>query len=415
MSPRAASRLGWSLSFASLALVALALLLVSLGWSTPLPGGWIPWHGQAIYALGIVGAPILGGFVASRRPENLYGWLWLGFSLSFTLLLFAQVYAAYGLVAQPGSLPAPRTVGTVASGAGWTAGTTLIPLLLMLFPTGRLPSHRWRPLAWAVVAAGATALLAGPFMPSEDNFVPVANPLGVGGAAGVALTALTYGAVLVVLIAIVPSALSLVSRYRGADGAERQQLKWFAFAAVLLAAEFSVQFFYEPPGAWDVLVEVLAYTVLYAAVGIAILRYRLYDIDRIINRTLVYGILTAVLASAYLGGVVSLQAALRGLTGQGSTLAVISSTLVIAALFSPLRRRVQGFVDRRFYRRKYDARKTLETFSATLRDETDLEMLGAHLVAAVAEAVQPAHASLWLRPANESKNGGEGWRPVEPR
>jgi hypothetical protein len=345
-----------------------------------------------------MGAPILGGLIASRRPENLYGWLWLGFGLAFTLLLFAEVYAAYALVAQPGLLPAARTVGTVVAGVGWTAGTTLVPFLLLMFPTGRLPSHRWRIVAWAVVVAGATALVVGPFVPSEDNFVPIENPLGVGGTIGVVITALTYGAVLVVLIAIVPSALSLVLRFRRAGGVERQQLKWFAYAALLLVTEFSVQFFYEPPGAWDILVEVLPFIVLYVAVGVAILRHRLYDIDLIINRTLVYGSLTATLVGVYFGGIVVLQRLFVVLTGEKSTLAVVASTLAIAALFNPLRRRVQGLVDRRFYRRKYDARRTLETFSTTLRDETDLEALNGEVVGVVRETMQPAHISLWLRP-----------------
>jgi hypothetical protein len=353
----------------------------------------------ALNVVGLIGAPILGGLIASRRPENPYGWLWLGLRLSLALAVLAQVYAAYSLVAQPGSLPAPRTVGNVVAGVGWTAGITSVPFLFLLFPTGRLPSRRWRFVAWAVVVAGAVALMVGPFVPGRSAFMPVENPLGIGGTVGVAITALTYGGVVIVLIAIVPSMLSLVLRYQRAGGVEREQLKWFAFATVLLVAEWVIQFFYEPPGAWDALVEVVPFTVLYVAVGVAVLKYRLYDIDRIINRTLVYGSLTVTLAAIYVGGVVVLQYLFRALTGQESQLAIVVSTLAIAALFVPLRRRVQALIDREFYRRKYDAAKTLEGFSAKLRDETDLQRLGNELVSVVQQTMQPEHVSLWLRPS----------------
>jgi hypothetical protein len=405
VSARFSTRLAWSLCVVSLMFLVLSLLLILLGWSTPLPDGWILWQGQVISSVGIIGAPVLGALIASRRPENPYGWLWLGFGLALTLLLFAQVYAAYALVAQPGSLPAPRTVGTVVAGVGWTVGIALVPFLLLLFPTGRLPSRRWRFVAGVIAVAGAVALTAGPFAPGRSAFVPVENPLGVGGTVGEVIFVLVNASVIVILVTIVPSALSLVVRHRRAGGVERQQLKWFAFAAVLVVAEVSIQFFYEPPGAWDALVEVVPLTVLYVAVGVAILRYRLYEIDRIINRTLVYGALTVALAAVYFGGVVSLQALFRTLTGQESQLAVVVSTLAIAALFGPLRRRVQAFVDRRFYRHKYDAAKTLAAFGATLREETDLEALSDELVAVVRDTMQPEHVSLWLRPSG--RIGGE--------
>jgi len=207
------------------------------------------------------------------------------------------------------------------------------------------------------------------------------------------------------------STLSLLMRYRRSGGEERQQIKWIAFAAsvvgllYLVAMVTSLVF---PSGAWfspgsplwmDLIVSaaLLSFTLVPIAVGLAVLRYRLYDIDRIINRALVYGSLTATLALVYVGSVVGLQAALRAVTGQESTLAVVASTLLIAALFNPLRRRVRGFVDRRFYRRKYDAAKILEAFGSRLREETDLDTLGDDLVGVARRAVQPAHISLWLR------------------
>ncbi|MBA3422935.1 MAG: hypothetical protein H0U04_00030 [Rubrobacter sp.] len=211
---------------------------------------------------------------------------------------------------------------------------------------------------------------------------------------------MVVAAVLVVFAAIVLSALSLVVRYRQAGGVERQQLKWFALAAVLAAAYIVGELLSldrQLGGTLWALLDVTTSMAVYVAIGVAIMRYRLYNIDLILNRALVYGPLTAMLALVYVGGVVGLQAVLRVLTGQESTLAVVASTLVIAALFNPLRRRVQGFVDRRFYRRKYDAAKTLEAFGSRLREETDLDTLGDDLVRVARRAVQPAHVSLWLR------------------
>jgi len=199
------------------------------------------------------------------------------------------------------------------------------------------------------------------------------------------------------------SALSLVVRYRRASGVERQQLRWLAGAAVLIGLYIVGELLgldrLLGEGAWN-LINAATNAGLYAAVGIAILRYRLYEIDIIINRTLVYGSLTAIMAGVYFGGVTAAQALFRTLTGQEQQpqLAIVVSTLVIAALFNPLRRRIQSFIDRRFYRTKYDARKTLEAFSATLRNETDLEALNGELVGVVTETMQPAHVSLWLRP-----------------
>jgi hypothetical protein len=403
MSSRAAAWLAWSVCAAALALFALSLVLIILGWSTPLPKGWVSWQGQIITTVGFIGAPVLGGIVASRRPENVYGWLWLGLGLSAAILQLADSYAAYALVVEPGSLPAPRAVSQVL-GMAWGMGVTLLPFLLLLFPDGNLPSGRWRPVAWAVLVAGAVLLIIGVFLPGE-SVGPFENPLGVGGVVGEAIVFISVAVVFVIFVALILSALSLVFRYRRAGGIERQQLKWFAYAAVLFGGSFIFGGFLgqDLPGVWDALFETVTFVPLYVAVGVAILRYRLYDIDLLINRTLVYGSLTATLVALYLGGIVLLQRLFVVLTGEESTLAVVASTLVIAALFSPLRRRIQSFIDRRFYRRKYDARKTLEAFSAKLRDETDLEALNDELVRVVRETMQPAHVSWWLRPDTSSK------------
>jgi hypothetical protein len=401
MGARTAAWLAWTLCAAALALFALSLLLIFLGWSTPLPKGWVPWQGQIISTVGFMGAPILGGLVASRRPENLYGWLWLGLGLSGALLQLAGSYSAYALVAEPDSLPAPRTVGHVL-GVGWGMAFIVLPYLLLLFPTGRLPSRRWRPVAWTALVAGAVLLVIGLFTPGKSGIGPFENPLGVGGIVGGVLIVISAAVVFVLFVTIILSALSLVFRYRRAGGIERQQIKWFAYAAVLFGGSLVFSGFLgeDLPGVWDALFETVTFVPLYVAVGVAILRYRLYEIDTLINRTLVYGSLSALLALVYFGGVATTQAIFRALTGQEQQpqLAIVVSTLVIAALFNPLRRRIQAFIDRRFYRRKYDAAKALAAFSARLRDETDLEQLTDELLAVLRDTIQPAHASVWLRP-----------------
>jgi hypothetical protein len=231
------------------------------------------------------------------------------------------------------------------------------------------------------------------------------------------------GAPVLLPVCILASAFSLVWRYRHSGGEVRLQIKWVAFAASLVGITYAVTLisglFLVPDAStaeqqaplWLALLQdavLISYAGVPIAVGFAVLRYRLYDIDILINRTLVYGSLTVLLASTYVGGVVGLQAVLRGLSGQESTLAVVASTLVIAALFNPLRRRVQAFVDRRFYRKKYDARKTLEAFSGRLRDETDLHTLSGDLVRVVRETMQPAHVSLWVRPGPSVRVRSQG-------
>ena len=388
---------------ATLLVLAVALLLILLGWSTTLPGKYTPWRDQAVSLVGVIGAPILGGLIAARLPRNPYGWLWLGFGLGLALWQFATAYDAYAL-AQPGAFVAPQAVSRV-TGLGNQVSLALAPFLLLLFPTGKLPSRRWRPLAWISALSGATiAVLVFLFD----------NPDKAGGLIGI----MAVSVVLVIFATFALSALSLLFRYRKASGVERQQLKWFTFAAILSASLLVgqtlawwvslpiVYFLGGSPLTLNPSLENLLNTaftmLLYAAVGIAILRHRLYDIDLIINRTLVYAVLTAMLALVYLGCVATAQTVFRALTGQEQQpqLVIVASTLVIAALFNPLRRRIQSFIDRRFYRNKYDAQETLEGFSARLRDEVDLESLESDLVSVIRETVRPEHTSLWLKPSD---------------
>jgi len=283
----------------------------------------------------------------------------------------------------------------------------MFALVLLLFPDGRLLSRRWRPFVWldliAVALIFAFAFKPGPI---GASLLDVANPFGIEGA-GALLDTFGIAGIFLALAAAVAGAVSLVIRLRRARGDERQQLKWFAFAGAICCAAFATgPVLWSLPQSsgfgwiWPVLF-LSATSTIPAATGIAMLKYRLYDIDIIINRTLVYGSLTVTFALVYAGSVISLQYIFRALTGGSSQLVIVASTLAIAALFNPFRRRIQGFIDRRFYRDKYDARKTLEAFSAKLRDETDLDGLSAEMVSVVRATVRPAHVSLWLRPTSD--------------
>src|SRR5215212_6271277 len=222
MSRRFAAWLAWSMCAVCLSLMACSLLLIVLGRSTSLPRGWTPWIQHAVFLLGVIGAPVLGGLISARRPENPYGWLWLGLGLSFALMVLAEPYAAYALVVDPGSLPAPRMV-VVLGNYGFGLAILLMPFLLLRFPDGRLPSRRWRFLAWIVVAVGAVMLIVAGFLPQSGS-APVENPFGLSGTVGEAIRLLFFWGAYVLFCAIVLSALSLVFRFRRAAGVERQQL-----------------------------------------------------------------------------------------------------------------------------------------------------------------------------------------------
>jgi hypothetical protein len=393
MSARAATWLAWSMWALTVLAVALTLLIASLNESSS-------FQNTAFLSLLIFAFSTVGALVASRRPENPIGWLFCSGAFIWIVGELALEYGVYALITAPGTLPAGAWAawfGGWARGMGWFL---IVMFLLLLFPTGRLPSPRWRPVLWGAVGyIGFFTLVVWLSPVSADTRLQefVRNPLGLEIAIMNLLVDLLY---LTIPLLVVVSGTAVIARFRRSRGDERQQLKWFAYAVAVMVVVFVIWFSLELAGL--VPLSALAFTVpllgLPIAVGIAILKYRLYDIDVVINRTLVYGTLTATLAATYFGGVVLLQGAFRALTGQESQLAVVASTLLISALFGPLRRRVQAFIDRRFYRGKYDARKTLEAFSAKLRDETDLDALSDNLVGVVRETMQPAHVSLWLRP-----------------
>ena len=388
--------------------VLLVVLTVVFAFLYPLPESRTEGAAGALISLLVIGTfSTVGAIIASRRPENPLGWIFCAMGLAFVLAVFLGNYAEYALVISPGSLPGATT-------AAWT-GTWIWPVvlspvgfLLLLFPSGYPPSRRWRPVLWLLGAALVGWIISQAFMPGpmvNAGYESIPNPYGIEALGGV-LKPLNAASGILLVVGGLVSAISLLVRYRRSRGDERRQLKWLAYAAVVVVLAGAVSLTVEVVASdSDVaIIQVMQLTLVASlslvpiAAGIAILKYRLYDIDVVINRTLVYGSLTVLLAAAYVGSVVGLQAALRVVSGQESALAVVASTLLIAALFNPLRRRVQAFVDRRFYRRKYDARKTLEAFSTKLREETDLEALNNELVGVVRQTMQPAHVSLWLRP-----------------
>jgi hypothetical protein len=355
--------------------------------------------------------PAIGLFLVSRRPEHPIGWLFCAAGLVVGLDHFCGEYAIYALLAQPGSLPAGQAAAWVSSWL-WVPFTVLMLFFLLLFPDGRLPSGRWRSFAWLVGIAAIVGVAVQALLPVPTCEVcPIENPLGIEGLESVAelVDALVEAFLVGVLGSLALASLFL--RFRRASGVEHQQIKWlvFIFSVLFLGATLAyiVYSATEARWAWSVGQSLLAVGSVGVpiAMGVAILRYRLYDIDSLINRTLVYGSLTLLLAAVYFGGVTLTEAIFRTLTGQEEQpqLAIVVSTLVIAALLIPLRRRIQSFIDRHFYRRKYDAGKTLEAFSAKLREETDLDTLNNELVGVVRETMQPAHVSLWLSPETAPK------------
>jgi hypothetical protein len=416
MSHRATSWLAWSLAGLSLLLCAASIVVYVATRSVQPPSSWGTGgdSGVLIFVLPFLAFPLVGALIASNRPKNPIGWICLTVGIIWMVVLISTSYGGYGLVVRPGSVPFPEAIGSLGEWIWVPAVGLLGTYLILLFPDGRLPSRKWRPLAWlsgAVItlASAGFALSPGPM----DGLPGIRNPFGLEKYPWIADA--TLGVMLLLPLCILASALSLVLRFLRSGGEEREQIKWLAFAASLLGLGI---FSYGIPASilsedaggadplWQNLLEdavTLSFAGIPVAVGIAILRYRLYDIDILINRALVYGSLTATLALVYVGGVVGLQSAFRALTGQESTLAIVASTLAIAALFGPLRRRVQGFVDRRFYRRKYDAAKTLSAFNARLRDQTDLEALSDDLVGVARGTMQPEHVSFWLRSGVASK------------
>ena len=390
-------RLAWSLWTLSLAFVAVGVAFGALNSLSQAPVL------DVLFLLLFMSFATVGALVASRRPRNAVGWTFCALGLFGTLAAAGEGYAVYALATRPGSLPGGEGMAWLSGLLGGPITFAMFALVLLLFPDGRPLSRRWRPFVWLNLIAVAL-ILAFAFKPGPigTSLLDIANPFGIQGA-GPLLEAIGISGIFLTLAVAVAGAASLVIRLRRARGEERQQLKWFAFAGAVCCAAFATGpvLWSLPPSSglawiWSVLFLSAASTIP-AATGIAMLKYRLYDIDVIINRTLVYGSLTVTLALVYAGSVISLQYVFRVFAGGSSQLVIVASTLAIAALFNPLRRRIQGFIDRRFYRKKYDAAMVLEAFSERLRDETDFDTLSEDLTNVARETVQPEFISLWLR------------------
>ena len=401
MSPRAAARLAWSVCGLTLVLLACALALAVLNGADT----------QAIsFPLAMTASAVVGGLVASRRPENPVGWFFLGSAFCLALTGVAAEYATYGLLTAPGALPGALAMAWLLSWLSVPGVMLLLFFVPFYFPDGRLVSRRWRWVVRVALIFCVSEALRSALRPGEIQDEGIVNPLGIEALRPVfdLLDTLVFALYFTLLFA---SAASLVVRFRRSGSVERQQIKWLALSAGAIPVWFltNAPIQAAAPNLFLVVDSLVVSALIPVAAGIAILRYRLYDIDVVINRALVYGSLTATLALMYVGGVATTQTIFRALTGQEqqAQLAVVASTLVIAALFNPLRRRIQAFIDRRFYRRKYDAAKTLAAFNARLRDETDLNTLTDDLVGVVRETMQPAHVSLWLRPEAQSRGSEE--------
>jgi hypothetical protein len=404
-------RTAWALFMLAVSALALAAVLRLADFRSRGEEG-LAMFGEGGFFLVLLGCPVAAVMILRSQPRNRIGWLLMAIGLVWALCgSAADAYARFGLLVHPGSLPAPDAAALM-NALSWVPGVGLMgTFLLLLFPDGHLPSRRWRPVAWIsglLIASVIITLALTPDRLDVGSAPDLQNPLGWEQARPV-LLALQTVLLPLLPVCVIACATALVLRFRRSSGVERLQLKWLAAAAAVVAALYLLSiaasvltgalFGGQQPAWMDVLdsLSFLAFICIPAAIGVAVLKHRLYDIDVVINRTLVYGSLTLTLAASYVGSVLFLQRLLNPLTSQ-SDLAVAGSTLLVAALFRPARRGIQTVVDRRFYRSRYDAGLTLDAFASRLRHELDLDAVGADLRDTVDEAVRPTHVSLWIRP-----------------
>jgi hypothetical protein len=390
-----------SLCAFSVALVPVMLTFVILSLDVRLPQGAQGPNTPLFLAPMVLAWASVGAVVASRRPGNPIGWLFCGVGIGLAVTGASYAYALYALYGVAEGLPMGTTAAWLSSWLFIVSAFAVPIFLFFLFPDGRFLSRGWRIFTLLLLGLAAVSVTSNTLRPDifGDTFPGFTNPVGVRGAAGSVLGALDdAGRTFVGPSVALGAAASMIARFRSAGGRERQQLKWVAYVSALtgLAVPAALISGHGPLAFIAWLLVLAGLFALPVAAGVAILRYRLYDIDAVINRTLVYGALTATLAGIYIGSVLLLEFVLSGLT-KDSGLAVAASTLAVAALFRPARSRIQAWVDRRFYRRKYDAQHTLERFSTRLRDQVDLGALTSDLSGVVSETLQPTHVTLWLR------------------
>ena len=374
---------------------SLGLVFLALSWTAPAPDSWGFRGFTVLFAIGFGGA---GAQLAFRRPRNLVGWVMLTSGTLSAVQILVEEYAIFGIVGRTTPLPGAIYAGWLESWI-WLVGVILITTFtLLIFPDGALVSPRWRIVAWLSALDGVIGVTGLAFAAGPMNNAPFAdNP--------VALLSFDVARDLFFLsffglaILVTASAASLIVRFRRAQGVERQQLKWLAYEAGLIAIAVlitAVTQVVAPDWKPSQVLFILVLALMPFTIAVAVLRYRLYDIDVLINRTIVYGLTSAAIGITFFAGIVVLQSALRPLTG-GSELAVAGSTLLCFGLFQPVRRSVQATVDRRFYRSRYDAGRALDTFTSRLAGEVDLDTVGAELADAVRATVQPSHVSVWVR------------------
>jgi hypothetical protein len=408
---KAAKPAAWGLLILIIILAALATMLFFLNRHTPVPPSWGfdggPRAGIAFFLVysgglllyGLLCASI-GALIIGQRPSNPIGWLLSAAGLAIVLNMLSQEYTILANFTAPGRWPAGAWAALAASNV-WVFTFWSLLWLIALFPDGRLPSPRWRWVPWLnhlfVIITVGSGLSEDPM--SSGFYLPNPLPIAWPGWFSPLLSSL---AIMTMALAFLSVLFLVVTRFRRSRGVERQQFKWLALAALLTNAVLLLGLALGWNAGAIAGQVMINYSVIFLplGIGVAILRYRLYDIDIIIRRTLIYTALTVALGLFYFGAVILLQSAFRVLAGQSNQLAIVISTLLIAALFVPLRRRIQAAIDHRFYRRKYDAGQILATFSQATRDEVDLSRLTEQLLEVVQETVQPANLSLWLRPVD---------------
>lgn len=358
-----------------------------------------PWFSGVFNALGTLSLLITGGFLTLRLPRNNLAWLILIAGLGYALHLFAIGYTYISLLAAPAPLPLTSFMFVLAP-IGLSLLLPTIPMIVLLFPSGRLPSPRWR-FAYGIWLFFIMMFGGFSWLSSFGKWVPFDNPLARAGEFDQIVSTLSVIAWFGFMVLLMLATLSAILRSRRAEGQERQQFKWLAVAAIFIVVTLSFGSNIGP-SAWSYLLNALNVAAIPVAIAVAVGRYRLWDLDLVIRRTTQYALLTGILALVYFGSVIILQRLLAPLTGE-STAAVVLSTLLIAALFLPLRRRVQQTIDHRFFRRKYDAEKVMERFASTVRDETDLDALTAELVRVIQETMEPEQVTVWLRPTTDHR------------
>jgi hypothetical protein len=343
---------------------------------------------------------VVGALIAARRPGNRVGILLLVAGLSISVEKVAEELTSYG-VRSPGAVPGLGLTGWV-SNLAWVPAILVLLLLPVLFPDGQPPSPRWRPVVWAIVAGAVVTTVLAALIPTIGIEPSLRSPLALPDPAGAALERVLRLLFLGIPVAAAMAMAAMVVRFRRARGVEREQLKWLAYAGGVVVVASAVEDTWL--GGWPAAATTVLLWAIPAAIGIAILRYHLYDIDRIINRTLVYGLLTVILGLCYAAG--SLVFVLvAGTRADPPSWLVAAATLAAAAIFRPARRRIQAAVDRRFNRRKYNSAQTIQAFSTRLRDQIDLDTLANELLAVVDQTMEPTQVSLWLRPPPPASPG----------